>query len=78
MSIDSLTAAARAAGYAMAPSEDPLGDELPNLSPETLPALPRHVLAQPERRAAVPNARVTKPKPQPAFIDWVAFWRVPA
>jgi hypothetical protein len=77
MSIDSLTTAARAAGFAMAPPEDPL-DELSNLSPESLPALPRHVLAQPERRTARPSARVTKPKLQPAFFDWVAFWRVPA
>jgi hypothetical protein len=77
MSIDSLTAAAKAAGYAMAASEDLLGDELPGSSRGTLPT-PRPAIAQSERRAAVPSSHVVKPKMQPAFIDWVAFWRVPA
>ena len=75
MSIDSLTTAARAAGYAMAASEDLFGDELPDQLPEV--AGLRQAEGPGLEPPRVADTRNVRPRPQP-FSDWLAFWRVPA
>jgi hypothetical protein len=76
MSIDSLTTAAIAAGYAMAASEELLGEERLNELPEP------SVLAESEDLRHEPprlgRRLIERPRMQPAIFDWLTFWRVPA
>ena len=74
MSIDSLTTAARAAGYAMAASEELLGDQ-PPAQPLDTPALRQD--EDPAHEPPPVRGRSVKVRPQP-ISDWLAFWRVPA
>ncbi|HXF54636.1 MAG TPA: hypothetical protein VNK52_10990 [Hyphomicrobiaceae bacterium] len=76
MSIETLHNAAIAAGYAMAPSEELLQDNPPSRLPEASARCePAAVAADtpPER-----SGRILRPRWQPALVDWLAFWRVPA
>jgi hypothetical protein len=76
MSIDSLTNAAVAAGYAMAACEELLGEQRLDELPES-PVLPE---AEDLRRELprLGSRLIVTPKVQPAMFDWLAFWRVPA
>jgi|GEM_PF-4516559 len=76
MSIDRLHTAAIAAGFAMAPSEELLEDNplrrLPEASARCEPA------PVPADAARERSGRILRPRWQPALVDWLAFWRVPA
>jgi hypothetical protein len=75
MSIDSLTTAAIAAGYAMAASEELLGEQRLYEVPEPSAPDSDDLCHEPPR---VTREFIVRPRMQPAIFDWLAFWRVPA
>jgi hypothetical protein len=76
MSIETLTAAAKAAGFAMAASEELLVTAPAVMTPEAADRRQtvEHAV-QPQRE---PESRRAAPRELPALADWWTFWRVTA